>query len=101
MQKLNCWEAKKCGRDAGMINQKSCPVMLDKKFDGIHGGINAGRACWVVAGTFCGGGVQGAFAAKYRSCEKCDFYIRVKQEEGPNYELSLLLLKQKKIGSAA
>jgi hypothetical protein len=35
-----------------------------------------------VAGTFCGGKVQGSFAEKEITCMACDFYKRVKEEEG-------------------
>ncbi len=95
MKKRNCWEVKKCGRTVGGEHEKDlgvCPVSKEKRLDGVHGGENAGRACWVVAGTLCGGEVQGTFAAKYGQCEKCDFYRAVKKEEGPKYEVSILLL---------
>ncbi len=90
MNKRNCWEVKQCDRQ----NKISCPAAIDARLHGVHGGTAAGRACWVVAGTLCGGRVQGSFAAKYHNCEKCDFYNLVKQEEGAGYELSLMLLKR-------
>ncbi len=97
MRKLNCWEVKKCGRERpGADTGAICPVVLEIKLEGVHGGTRAGRACWVVAGTLCGGREQGTFASKYHNCEKCDFYNRVKLEEGPGYTLSILLLKRLK-----
>ncbi len=30
--------------------------------------------CWQIAGTFCGGDVQGHFAQKYGSCSQCEVY---------------------------
>ncbi|MBI5102871.1 MAG: hypothetical protein HZB33_13690 [Nitrospirae bacterium] len=63
---------------------------------GVHGGKNAGRACWVLAGTMCGGKVQGTFAQKYANCEVCDFFRSVKEEEGSAYELSIVLLGKTK-----
>jgi hypothetical protein len=60
----------------------------------VHGGKNGGRACWVVAGTLCGGEVQGKFAAKFGSCERCDFYDSVRKEEFPKFEFATLLLKR-------
>jgi sigma-B regulation protein RsbU (phosphoserine phosphatase) len=54
-------------------------------FDGIFGGRNSGRACWVVAGTFCKGEVQGTFAQKFSNCAKCEFFHRVRDEEGPSF----------------
>ncbi len=99
MGKLNCWEFKKCGRVSGGEHEKDlgvCPVTAEKRLNGVHDGTNAGRACWVVAGTLCGGIVQGSFAKKYEHCEKCDFYQAVKKEEGYKYELAILLLKRLK-----
>jgi hypothetical protein len=61
-KKLNCWEFKKCGREAGGAKAKElgvCPATEDEKLNTVHGGKNAGRSCWVLAGTMCGGKVQG------------------------------------------
>ncbi len=90
MKKLNCWEVKNCG------STKTCPVVTENRLHGIHGGTKAGRACWVVAGTFCGGEQQGTYALKYQNCEKCDFYQGVKLEEGPWYKYSNTLLQKLK-----
>lgn len=68
LQKIKCWEYMKCGRDKdATIN---CPAYP-----------NFGRACWVVAGTFCEGKVQGTFAQKYEDCRKCEFYQKVINKE--------------------
>ena len=48
----------------------------------MHGGINGGRVCWAVSGTFCGGVVQGTFAAKLTNCIACEFYATVTRDEG-------------------
>lgn len=93
--KLNCWEFKKCGRQPGGVNEKHlgrCPATKEEKLDGVHDGVNAGRACWAVAGTLCGGVVQGTFALKFKNCEVCDFYQTVKSEEFPKFMLSAVLL---------
>ncbi|MGD0887108.1 MAG: two-CW domain-containing protein [Thermodesulfovibrionales bacterium] len=87
-RKLNCWEFKKCGRHAQGENASSsgvCPATLEIHLTGVNGGHHAGRVCWVVAGTMCGAEVQGSFALKYESCEQCDFYKAVKEEEGDNF----------------
>ncbi len=96
MKKMNCWEFKKCGRELGGARKDLgvCAAAVEHRLHGVHGGRHAGRACWVVAGTLCGGVVQGTFAAKYRNCEKCDFYQQVKSEEGKGYTLSILLMKK-------
>jgi len=94
-KKLNCWEAKKCGREpngAKAAELGVCPVTVESKLDGTHGGRHAGRACWVVAGSLCGGKVQGTFAAKFENCENCDFYAKVRQEEYPDFKYSSVLL---------
>lgn len=81
---MNCWDYKKCGRQAGGENALEfgvCPAFKEKRLDGVHGGDNAGRACWVVAGTYCGGEVQGTFAEKEHNCLACDFYRMVRKDE--------------------
>lgn len=95
--KKNCWEFKKCGREPGgsnVIDLGVCPATVEERLDGTHGGKNAGRACWVVAGTFCKGEVQGTFALKYKDCERCDFYQAVRREEGRGFVFSYILLKK-------
>ena len=95
--KMNCWELKKCGRELNGSHVGEfgvCPVSVESSLDGTHGGRNAGRACWVVEGSMCGGRLQGAFAQKYQNCTKCDFYLRVKQEEGLNLQMSIILIKR-------
>jgi len=53
---LKCWEHKKC-------NKTDCPSYQSENL-----------RCWQVAGTFCGGKVQGYFAKKYGDCRKCDVF---------------------------
>jgi serine/threonine protein phosphatase PrpC len=83
--KQNCWEFMQCGRQPGGENSRKhgiCPAASDTTFNNFNQGINAGRACWLVAGTFCGGKVQGTFAEKQLSCKRCRFYQKVHAEEG-------------------
>ncbi len=87
MEKLNCWEHKKCGRQPGGHKAAElgvCPSAVASDLNGTHGGMNAGRACWVVAGSLCGGKIQGTYAKKLLNCWRCDFMNRVKQEEEPS-----------------
>jgi len=84
--KVNCWEHKKCGREQGGSKAKElgvCPVTMYKELDGAHGGTGAGRACWAIAGSLCGGKVQGTYAQKLHNCWRCDFMNLVKKEEEP------------------
>jgi len=83
-KKINCWEFKKCERQPGGKKVEDfgvCPAAVDSSFNGINNGQNAGRICWAVAGTCCGGKVQGTFAEKRRSCVTCDFYQHVQEQE--------------------
>lgn len=97
--KLNCWEFKMCGRQPGGIHERdlgSCPVTKEKGLDGVHDGIAAGRACWVVAGTLCKGKARGTFAQEITQCESCDFYRKIHREEYPSFLSSAELLSKMK-----
>jgi hypothetical protein len=86
MKKMNCWEHKKCGRQPGGHKTEElgvCPAAVHDGLDGAHGGQNAGRACWAIAGSLCGGKVQGTYAKKLLNCWRCDFMNQVKREEEP------------------
>jgi eukaryotic-like serine/threonine-protein kinase len=83
-KKQNCWEYMRCERHPGgekVSESGVCPAAMDESFDGINYGQNAGRICWAVAGTCCGGEVQGTFAEKRESCTGCEFYQMVQEEE--------------------
>ena len=94
--KKNCWEFKKCGRELGGEKAAEigvCPASTNTKLDGVHDGKNAGRSCWVIAGTMCNGEVQGIFAQKYNDCRTCDFYQKVKEEEGKDFLITVDLIR--------
>ena len=62
----NCWEFMKCGREKGGNKADElgiCPAYPD-----------GGRDCWNLAGTFCGGKVQGTVAQKKSTCLTCNWY---------------------------
>lgn len=83
-EKVNCWEFKKCGRQPGGIKVGElgvCPAAADPKAHGKNGGTNGGRICWAMAGTLCGGKVQGTFAQKVSNCIACEFFKLVSKEE--------------------
>lgn len=95
--KQNCWEYKQCGREPGGSKVQElgvCPAAIESKLNGVHNGKNSGRTCWVVAGTYCKGKIQGAFAKKFKDCMNCEFYKAVKEEEYPAFLLTPLLLKK-------
>ena len=98
-EKKNCWNHKNCGREPGGARHSElgvCPASTVLKLEGVHGGNFAGRACWVVAGTMCGGKVQGLFARKWENCSECDFYMSVQKDEGLRFQHSMTLLRQLK-----
>lgn len=93
---LNCWEFKKCGRQPGgdkVAELGVCPAAETKSLDGIHRGDNAGRACWIIAGTFCGGKVQGTHAAKHENCTQCEFFKQVMADENTDLQEANTLLQ--------
>ncbi len=97
MAKINCWEFKKCGRQAGGENARDfhiCPASIETRLDGVHGGENAGRTCWAAAGTMCKGEPSGTFAQKCKDCGECDFYNLVKNEEGENFLPTIEILSK-------
>jgi hypothetical protein len=80
-----------CGRQPGgakVWELGICPAAEQKKFTGINSGTGAGRICWQVSGTFCGGNAQGTFAEKKATCISCKFYGQVRKEEGPSFKLT-------------
>ena len=84
MKKINCWEFMRCGRQPGgeKVHELGvCPVTTNEELDGAHGGLGAGRACWAVVGSLCGGRIQGTYAEKLQDCRKCEFMQRVRREE--------------------
>lgn len=87
---LNCWEIKKCGREPGgktIAEHGVCPAAVESPHDGINRGVRGGRICWAVAGTFCGGKVQGLFAEKIESCVTCEVFQLVTAQEGKHFQM--------------
>ena len=98
MKKVNCWEFMKCGREpGGAWAEKSgvCPAAIDESADGLNQGLNAGRICWAVAGTFCFEDVSGSLARKELACGDCEFYHLVRGEEG---FLEFSIMKPEQVG---
>ncbi|HUW56256.1 MAG TPA: HAMP domain-containing sensor histidine kinase [Planctomycetota bacterium] len=82
--RLNCWEVMECG--LGPEAAEPCPVSADTASNGTNGGTNGGRLCWAVAGTLSGAEVL-AGCAQTTNCLTCDFFNRVKSEEGMSFQL--------------
>ncbi len=63
----NCWEIKNCDREKGGVKVSQLGECIASK-EGL------GHSCWAIAGTLCGGEVQGTAARKEQSCMICDVY---------------------------
>lgn len=92
MEKQNCWEFKKCGREIGGINAAKdgvCPAATFETADGFCGGKNGGRACAYIMGTLCSADVCKIddIMEKQRICAECDFYKLLKQEHDGSMSL--------------
>ncbi len=75
---LNCWEIKKCERQKGGKKVNELGECIASK-EGM------GHSCWAVAGTLCGGKIQGTTAQKIGYCTICEvheIYNRSKGELG-------------------
>ncbi len=83
--KKNCWDFKDCGREIGgskVAEFGICPAAEAFEADGYCEGKNGGRGCAFIAGTFCGGAIQGTVSDKEKECFSCDFYQELKKEHG-------------------
>jgi len=95
MEKLNCWEITKCGREPGGENIEElgvCSATIDTSSNGTNQGINGGRLCWAVTGTLSGKNVCGHISKNKSSCTACDVFKKIKAEEGSEFSLTKLNL---------
>lgn len=90
MAKQNCWEFKNCGRQEGGHNTASlgvCPASTLGSATGYLDGVNGGRACTYITGTFCGGTIQGTHKEKEKNCGSCDFFKQLRKEHGSDLNM--------------
>jgi len=77
-----CWEVEGC-------ESRDCPVYGHEQ-----------QRCWQMAGTFCGGKVQGSFVDKYSSCLNCDVFKNacpsLVEELGEQLNNMLFLLRKQR-----
>jgi len=66
-----------------------CPVPSNANYNGINGGKNGGRVCWIILGTLCNENQQLVGTRQLEGCADCDFYRAVKEEEGKDLCLRL------------
>ena len=72
---LNCWDLINCERQKGgkKVNE------LDECIASKEG---MGHSCWVIAGTLCGGKIQGTHAQKIGFCTSCKVYQLYNRSRG-------------------
>jgi len=83
-RRTNCWEFMECGREPGgacASEEGICPAATFSGYDGVNSGKNAGRICWIVAGTLSNDQWQGTYARRYEDCASCRFLRLVAMEE--------------------
>jgi hypothetical protein len=81
MKKRNCWEFMKCGREVGgdrTVELGICSVSSEFSADGLNGGINGGRICWIIDENGCNSNLM----HRFDYCFQCEFRYRVMNEEG-------------------
>ena len=91
MSKMNCWDFQKCGREPGGLHAQTkgvCPAAEETRLNGVNRGINAGRCCWLVAGTYCSDVEQGTFVQKFHECHACDFFQEVMHQEERHFTVA-------------
>ncbi|MDH4321753.1 MAG: ATP-binding protein [Desulfobulbaceae bacterium] len=78
-----------CGQGPGQEKSQChgvCPAASEEKLDGVNGGVNGGRACWMVAGTNCASRMGDNADFKSSACYNCRFFQQVRREEGDNFQ---------------
>lgn len=85
MDKLNCWEFMKCGKEphgAHLKGSAPCPVAVESSAHGLNGGINGGRICWVINDILRQCDVNCSHVHHQSSCFSCEFRYKVTADEG-------------------
>jgi hypothetical protein len=81
VSKYNCWEFMKCGREVGGDRTDElgiCPVSSFLSADGLNGGVNGGRICWIIEENGC----NDKLIHRKDFCFHCEFRFKVTNEEG-------------------
>ncbi len=87
-RKLNCWEYMKCGREPKGEKVEElgvCPVAIHPYADGINEGINGGRICWAIVGSYSVYHREGkgpCWQKPPHYCFECEFHKSVLKDGG-------------------
>lgn len=71
----NCWEIMNCQREKNGSKVSELGECVASK-EGL------GHSCWMIAGTLCGGEVQGTVAEKEHNCMQCEVYKKYNRITG-------------------
>jgi len=71
----HCWEIKNCGRQRGGDKVAELGECIASRTGLSH-------SCWAIAGTLCGGVVQGTAAQKQGDCRRCEVYVMYNPVDG-------------------
>ncbi len=71
----NCWEITGCGREHGGARMEELGECIASR-EGM------GHSCWAIAGTLCGGEVQGSVAQKLGYCTSCSVHKLYNRSRG-------------------
>jgi len=74
-----------CGREPGGMRAEElgvCPVTTKVSADGLNGGVNGGRVCWVIENSCCQHVLEEMGKQGDASCMRCEFHLLVREEEG-------------------
>jgi len=71
----NCWEIINCGREKGAYKVGELGECVASK-EGM------GHSCWAVAGTLCGGEIQGTYARNLGLCNACEVFQLYNRPQG-------------------
>jgi hypothetical protein len=74
-----------CGREPGgkyKNKYETCPVSTKAVANGLNGGENGGRICWIIAESGCKCKVKCSVRNVRHSCFQCEFRYKIMAEEG-------------------
>lgn len=71
----NCWEIRGCGREKG-------GAKVEELGECIASIESMGHSCWAIAGTLCGGVVQGNVKDKEKNCLVCEVFGLYNRQTG-------------------
>jgi|GEM_PF-2171482 len=76
----NCWEIRNCE-----LHKNGRLTLIFGEC--VASSENMGHSCWMLAGTFCDGQLQGTAAQKEDKCRKCPVYQLYHRAEGQKGDL--------------